>query len=86
MANHKSAEKRNRQNVKRRQRNRVIKAAVRTAIKRTRTAVEAGDKKEAQELLKKAERAVGKATAKGIYHKKTAARKVSRIAQLVAAA
>lgn len=79
MANHKSAEKRHRQSIKRRTRNRDIKAAVRTAIKRARTANESNDPK-ARELVREAESLLAKAAAKGVLKKKTVARTVSRMA------
>lgn len=82
MANHKSAEKRHRQSLKRRLRNRNVKASVRTAIKKTRLAVEKKDPS-APALLQAAERAIAKAAAKGVYHKKTASRYISRLALLV---
>lgn len=80
MANHKSAIKRNRQNIKARERNRVARAAVRTAIKKASAANQAGKTEEAKELMRQAERAVAKAAAKGILHRKNAQRKISRLA------
>ena len=78
MANHKSAEKRHRQSLKKRDHNREIKAAVRLAFKKARAAIEAKDSK-AGELVIAAERAVAKAANKGLYHKNNAARKVGRL-------
>jgi len=83
MPNHKSAIKRHRQSLKRRDRNRDTRAAVRTAITKVRTAVAAGDLKTAKVVLRDAERAVAKAANKSIYHKRNAARKISRMAALV---
>jgi small subunit ribosomal protein S20 len=83
MANHKSAEKRHRQSLKRRLRNRTAKAAVRTAVKKTRAAVESKDPN-AAELLRAAERAIAKAASKGLFHRKNAARQISRLASAVA--
>ena len=85
MANHKSAIKRNKQNIKRRLRNRMAKTTVRTAVKKTQQALEGGDLKSAQALLGVAERLIAKAAAKGIYHKRNAARKISRLSSSVAA-
>jgi small subunit ribosomal protein S20 len=86
MANHKSAIKRHKQSLKRKERNKTTMSACRTAIKKVRAAVEAGDMKAAQELLVAAEKSVATAASKGIYHKNNAARKISRIAGLVAKA
>lgn len=78
MANHKSAEKRHRQSLKRRERNREIKAAVRTAMKRARAASESKDP-QAKELARAAESLLAKAAAKGVINKKNAARNISRV-------
>ena len=86
MANHKSAKKRIRQNEKRRERNRNTKSACRTAIKATKSAVEAGDLEKAEIEFKKAEKRVASAAAKGIYHWKNASRKISRIPKMLSAA
>ena len=86
MANHKSAIKRHKQSLKRKERNKNTQAACRTAVKKVRAAVEAGDIEAAKPLLVAAEKAIATASAKGIYHKKTAARTISRIATLVAKA
>lgn len=79
MANHKSAIKRHRQSLKRRDANRSAKSAVRTAIKRAEAAAQEGNKTEAQELARKAESMMAKAVKKGLFHKATLARKVSRV-------
>ena len=83
MANHKSAIKRNRQNLKIRERNRSAKSSVRTIIKKTLAAVESGDIKSARELLKKAEKAIASATTKRLYHPKNGSRKISRLTKKV---
>ena len=80
MANHPSAEKRNRQRVKRTDRNRAVKSAVRTVIKKARAAIETTPK-EAAATVKAAIRAVDKAKSKGVVHKKAAARKKARLAR-----
>jgi small subunit ribosomal protein S20 len=85
MANHQSAIKRHKQSLKRRQRNRNAKSTVRTAIKKTRTAVETSEGN-AKELLIAAERALASAARKGIIHRKNAARRISRLAAMVAKA
>ena len=83
MANHKSAEKRNRQNKIRNARNTHIRSTMRTYVKKVRTAVAEGDQESAQVLLEKAVPCIDKAAAKGVIHKATASRKISRFAKLV---
>ena len=83
MANHKSAEKRNRQNKIRNARNTHIRSTMRTYVKKVRTAVADGDLENAQALLEKAVPCIDKASAKGVIHKATASRKISRLAKLV---
>lgn len=84
MANHKSAEKRHKQSLVRRQRNRLVKTTVRTAVKKARAAiVEASAEKGAR--IVQAERELAKAAAKGVLHKKTAARLISRLAKQASA-
>lgn len=83
MANHKSAEKRNRQNKIRNARNTHIRSTMRTYVKKVRTAVAEGDQTNAQALLEKAVPCIDKAAAKGVIHKATASRKISRLAKLV---
>jgi small subunit ribosomal protein S20 len=80
VANHPSAEKRNRQRAKRTIRNRAIKSAVRTHMKAVRAAVEAKDPKAAKEALLEATVAIDKAASKGALQAKNASRKVSRLA------
>ncbi len=60
-------------------RNKVIKSKVKTLIKKVEAAIAAGDKAAAQEALKVAISEISKATSKGIYHKNTASRKISRL-------
>ena len=83
MANHKSAIKRHRQSLVRRDRNRVRKSAVRTAIKKAIAAATAGKKDEALTLAKQAESMLATAAKAGLFHKATASRKVSRLTQMV---
>lgn len=83
MANHKSALKRIRQNEKKKMRNKTTKAACRTAIKKTRAAVDAGELEQAAEYLRTTEKVVATAAAKGIFHRKNASRKISRLASLI---
>jgi len=79
MPNHKSAEKRVRQNVKRNAINRNNKTALRTQIKKLRAALAAGDKNQSQELLTPTISVIDKAVNKGVLHKNTAARYKSRL-------
>ncbi|MBW2440987.1 MAG: 30S ribosomal protein S20 [Deltaproteobacteria bacterium] len=84
MANHKSAEKRARQNEKRRIRNKAVKTRIKHVTKEVRQASgEASSKEEALAKLKAAQSVVDKALKKGVIHKKTAARKISRLSRLV---
>ena len=79
MANIKSAMKRILVNKTKADRNKAIKSGVKTAVKKVLAAVEANDKEAAQSALLAATSTIDKATKKGIYHKNTAARKVSRL-------
>ncbi len=81
MANHKSAKKRAKQSQVRRMRNKSVKTALKTLEKKLRAAKEAGE--DAQELMRQTQSAVHKAAKKGIIHKKTASRKISRLSKLV---
>ncbi len=83
MANIKSAKKRILVNQKRADRNKSIKSGVKTAIKKVNTAINANDKAAASTALTAATSAIHKAATKGVYHKNTASRKVSRLAQAV---
>ena len=80
MANHKSALKRNKQSLVRRERNRQAKATLRTIVKSFNTAV-AKDPETAKELLASAVPAIAKAASKGIIHKNAASRKISRLSK-----
>ncbi len=83
MANHKSALKRNRQNAVRNARNTHIRSTMRTLVKNVREAAAAGDKDAAQEALNKAVPYIDKTATKGVIHKATASRKISRLTKLV---
>jgi small subunit ribosomal protein S20 len=83
MANIKSAKKRILTNEKKAARNQAIKSAVKTEIKKVRSAIEAGNKDEAAKALLSATSAIDKAESKGVFKKNTASRKVSRLAQAV---
>ena len=79
MANHKSAEKRNRQAERRNEVNRRNRGALRTEIKRLRAAVEDGNREEAQSLLPKTVSVIDRSVQKGVLHKNAAARYKSRL-------
>jgi small subunit ribosomal protein S20 len=83
VANHESAKKRNRQTIKRTARNRHIRTTVRTYVKRVRTALDAKDKKAATEALAPAVSAIDSAVLKGVYHRNTASRYISRLTEQV---
>ena len=83
MANHKSAVKRNRQNAVRKARNTHIRTTMRNLVKQVREAVIAGDKEAAQATLQKAIPYIDKTSTKGVIHKATASRKISRLKKLV---
>jgi len=84
MANHPSAEKRNRQRVVRTERNRALKSALRTTVKKARAAVGAGNAKTAAPLLAAAESALARAASKGVVAKKSASRVTARLASAAA--
>ena len=83
MANIKSQIKRVKTNEKRRQRNKSVRSSVRTAVRRFREAVEAGDAEKAIELQRAAAKALDKAASKGVIHKNQAANRKSAMARRV---
>ncbi|MCD8149963.1 MAG: 30S ribosomal protein S20 [Clostridiales bacterium] len=83
MANIKSAKKRILVAQNRTDRNKAIRSAVKTSIKKVEAAVEASDKEAAQAALTAATSSINKAASKGVYHKNNASRKVARLAKLV---
>lgn len=91
MANHKSAKKRAKQNIVRRDRNRSYLSSVKTAVKKFRLGVEelkAGKAKAEAivALMTDAQSALSKAATKGLLHKNNASRRVGRMAHLLALA
>ncbi|HTV46327.1 MAG TPA: 30S ribosomal protein S20 [Stellaceae bacterium] len=80
MATHKSAEKRIRQTAKRTAINRSRISRVRTFVKKVETAIATGDRAAAQSALQLAQPELHRATTKGVMHKNTVARKLSRLA------
>lgn len=83
MANHKSALKRAGQNERRRMRNKAVKTVVKNQVKGVRMAAAEGSADDAAASLKGAMSSIDKAAKKGVLHKRTAARKISRLAKLV---
>ena len=81
MANIKSQIKRNKQNEKRGERNKTVRTALKTSTKKVRLAITSGDAEAATTQQREASRALDKAVAKGIVHKRTAARRKSRLAK-----
>jgi small subunit ribosomal protein S20 len=86
MANHKSAEKRIRQNEKRRAVNRQNRSTMRTEIKKLRSALALGDVAKAQDLLPGIVSVIDKSIQKGVLHRNAAARYKSRLTMRVSQA
>jgi len=85
VANIKSQIKRNRQNEAAHERNKSVKSALKTAIRRFREAADAGDAEQARELAKVANRRLDKAASAGVIHKNQAANKKSAVSKRAAA-
>ena len=83
MANIKSQKKRILTNEKARQRNKAVKSALRTHVRKFREALEAGQADKATELARAASRQLDKAVSKGVIHKNQAANRKSSIAHAV---
>lgn len=83
MANIKSAKKRILVNATKAERNKSVKSAIKTYTKKVEAAVAANDKTAAADALKVATTEIDKACSKGVFHKNNAARKVSRLTNLV---
>jgi len=79
MANHKSAKKRIRQNNKRRAHNRTLRSRMRTQVKAAREEIAAGGAKPDAGEVQKAVAALSSLVSKGVLHKKTASRRISRL-------
>ncbi|MFB1483933.1 30S ribosomal protein S20 [Corallococcus sp. RDP092CA] len=84
MANTKSAEKRYRQSQKRRARNVNVRTTVKDAVKSAREAIASKDGAKMTDALKAASKTLNKAASKGVLHKRTAARRISRLAKAAA--
>jgi small subunit ribosomal protein S20 len=85
MANTKSAKKAGRQTVRRTNANKGRRSRARSYARKVEEAIEAGDKKAAAAALKEAEPVLARTAQKGLVHRKTASRKVSRLAKRVSA-
>ncbi len=83
MANHKSALKRARQNEIRRMRNKAVRTRVKNVVKDVRQAAAENTGDDLMEKLNSAKSTIDKAAKKGVLHKRTAARKIARLAKLV---
>ena len=83
MANHKSALKRDRQSKIRRMRNRMNKSKMKSTVGKVEDAIAAGSGDQARTALQQAVSRIHKTASKGTIHKKTASRKVSRLARRV---
>jgi len=83
MAVHKSAEKRARQNKKRYVHNRAFKASMKTRIKNLLAALESTNRETVHSQLKRVISSIHRAASKGVLHKKTASRKISRLTKRV---
>ena len=85
MANIKSQIKRNKQNEKRHERNKAVKTNLKSAVRKFRTAAEAGDKEAALVAGRDAAKKLDKAASKGVIHKNQAANRKAAIAKKAAA-
>jgi small subunit ribosomal protein S20 len=85
VANIKSQIKRNRQNERRHQRNKAVRSELKTEAKKVRAALAEGADT-AEQRLREASRSLDKAAAKGVLHKRAAARRKSRLARAVSSA
>ena len=83
MANIKSAKKRILVNRTKADRNKAIKSGVKTSVKKVTAAIAANDKEAAKAALVAATATIDKAAKKGVLHKNTASRKVSRLSKAV---
>jgi small subunit ribosomal protein S20 len=83
MANIKSQMKRNRQNVKRHDRNKAVRSELKTRTKVALAAAQSGDAGAAESALRLAQKKIDTAVSKGVLHKNTAARRKARLARRV---
>lgn len=83
MANIKSAKKRILVSTENAERNKAIRSGVKTAVKKVEAAITAGDKEAANTELKACIGKINIAKSKGVYHKNTSSRKISRLTKAV---
>jgi small subunit ribosomal protein S20 len=83
VANHKSAVKRTRQNINRRLRNKAVRTQVKSAARQLEAKVAEKDLQLAVAELKAAKSTIAKAAKKGVLHRNTASRKISRLERMV---
>jgi small subunit ribosomal protein S20 len=86
MANIKQQKKRNLQNERAHQRNKAVRTSLKTSAKKVRSAAQGGDADTAAAQVRDASRALDKAASQGVLHKRTAARRKSRLAKTLARA
>jgi small subunit ribosomal protein S20 len=85
MANTKSAKKAARQTIRRTEANKARRSRMRSSARKVEEAIASGDKEAAQAALKAAEPVLARTAQKGLLHRKTAERKVSRLSKRVSA-
>jgi len=85
VANHESSKKRIKQTIVRTERNKHVRSTVRSFVKNARLAIDSGDKAAASTALADAIRRIDMAVSKGVYHRKTGSRYISRLSAQVAA-
>jgi len=85
VANHESSKKRIKQTIVRTERNKHVRSTVRSFVKNARVAIDSGDKAAAATALADAIRRIDMAVSKGVYHRKTGSRYISRLSAQVAA-
>jgi small subunit ribosomal protein S20 len=85
MANTASARKRIRQNEKRMVRNRARRSRVRTFLRKVEQAISGGDKAQAQDAFRAAQPELQRAVTKGVFHRNTVSRKLSRLSTRIKA-
>jgi small subunit ribosomal protein S20 len=86
MANIKSQKKRNKTNEKAHERNKSVRSALKTETKKARAIIASGDSEAATASVRATNRALDKAASAGVLHKKTAARRKSRLAKAASSA
>jgi small subunit ribosomal protein S20 len=85
MANTPQAKKRIRRNDRRAEVNGARVSRIRTFVKQVETAIASGDKEQALVAIRKVQPELARGVAKGVFHKNTAARKISRLTRRIAA-